>query len=236
MNGTTIGEMLERVQALYSKGVRASSSRLSTRHIYSKYKSVRKMLISQQIRKRQKISDWNYIVLPCVEVIRVPSHECSCLGHLGCDVWRTKFPLPKILTDLNKHMIDFVMTIDNGDRIEEFTREAVLYASGNKYTAKKNKWVLEKNHLYFTAQKSPGIVKIKLLPEDPIEAAKYPSFCEECQDCVDCTPYTDKPSYLDGELEEPLVQLCVQELIGQFSAGREDKSNDSSDNLIEEGK
>ena len=233
---TTIGEILERIQSAYSKGVRSASSRLSSRLIYSKYKSVRKMLVAQQIKKKQKISDWNYIILPCVELIKVPSHECSCLGHLGCDVWRTKYPLPKVLTDLNKHMIDFVMTVDNGDRIEEFTREAAIYASGNKYTAKKNKWILEKGHMYFTSQKTPGLVKIKLLPEDPIEASKYPSFCEDCTDCVDCTPYMDRPSYLDGELEEPLIAIAVEELVGRFSAAREDKSNNSSDSLIEESK
>lgn len=233
---TALGEILERIQSSYSKGVKSSSSRLSYRLIYSKYKSVRKMLVSQQIRKRQKISDWNYVILPCVELIKVPSHECSCLGHLGCDVWRTKYPIPKVLTNLNHHMIEFVMSVNNGDKIEGFTREAAIYAAGNKYTGKKNKWILENGHLYFTSRKSPGLVKIKLLPEDPIEAAKYPSFCEDCEDCVDCEAYMDKPSYLDGELEEPLVTIAVEELLGRFNSFREDKTNNSSDDLIEESK
>ena len=74
------------------------------------------------------------------------------------------------------------------------------------------------------------------MPEDPIEASKYPSFCEDCTDCIDCTPYMDRPSYLDGELEEPLIAIAVEELVGRFSAAREDKSNNSSDSLIEESK
>ena len=54
---TTIGEILERIQSAYSKGVRSTSSRLSSRLSYSKYKSVRKMLVAQQIKKKQKISE-----------------------------------------------------------------------------------------------------------------------------------------------------------------------------------
>ena len=49
---TTIGEIIERIQSAYSKGVRSASSRLSSRLIYSKYKSVRKMLVAQQIKKK----------------------------------------------------------------------------------------------------------------------------------------------------------------------------------------
>ena len=108
-----IAEIIERIQSLYSRGVSSDESRLSDRHVYNKALSVRMQLLAQQIKKKQRISDWNYTVLPCVELIKVPSHECSCLGDLGCDVYRTKFKIPRVMTDANRHYIEFVMSVDS---------------------------------------------------------------------------------------------------------------------------
>ena len=71
----------------------------------------------------------------------------------------------------------------------------------------KPKYLFENGYLYFPIQKSPGIVKIKLLAEDPLEAKKYPSLCEDCQECVDCTPAYDYPFDIDGDLIEPLISM-----------------------------
>ena len=225
-----IKEIIERVQSLYSRGVSSDESRLSDRHVYNKMLSVRMQLLSQQLKKKQRVSDWNYTVLPCVELIKVPNHECSCLGDLGCDVYRTKYPIPKVLTDSNRHFIEFVMSIENSIRIEEVTRQGVLYLKGNKYTGKKPKYLFENGYLYFPIDKSPGIVKIKLLAEDPLEARKFPSLCEEdCEDCQDCTPAYEYPFDIDGDLIEPLIDICVQEIIVVFERKPEDKANNSRD-------
>lgn len=223
-------EIIARIETLYAKGVPSDESRLSPRHIYSKMKSVRMLLLSQQIKKRQVINDNNYTIFPCVELIKVPAHECSCLGQLGCDIYRTKYALPTILTDLNRHLIQFVMSITSGMKIEEITRESALYLKGNKYTGAKPKYLLENGFLYFPVVKSPGIVKIKLLLEDPIEALNFPSFCEDCSDCVNCDSILEIEFPIDGNLIEPLISLCVQELIVVFNQMRQDNLNDSTDN------
>lgn len=224
-----IKEVIERIQSLYSKGVSSDESRLSDRHVYNKVLSVRMQLLSQQLKKKQRISDWNYTILPCVELIKVPNHECPCLGNLGCDVYRTKFPIPRVLTDSNRHYIEFVMSVENGMRIEEVTRQGVLYLKGNKYTGTKPKFLFENGYLYFPMPKSPGIVKIKLLAEDPLEARKFPSLCADCVECEDCTPYPDYPFDIDGDLIEPLIDICVQEIIGIFERRTEDTKNNSRD-------
>lgn len=224
-----IKEIIERIQSLYSKGVSSDESRLSDRHVYNKVLSVRMQLLSQQLKKKQRLSDWNYTILPCVELIKVPNHECSCLGDLGCDVYRTKFPIPRVLTDSNRHYIEFVMSVENGFKIEEVTRQGVLYLKGNKYTGSKPKYLFENGYLYFPMPKSPGIVKIKLLAEDPLEARKYPSICADCVECEDCTSYPDYPFDIDGDLIEPLIDICVQEIIGIFERRTEDTKNNSRD-------
>lgn len=231
-----IREVIERIQSLYSKGVSSDESRLSDRHVYNKILTVRMQLISQQLKKKQRVSDWNYSVLPCVELIKVPNHECSCLGDLGCDVFRTKFPIPRVLTDSNRHYIEFVMSVENGMRIEEVSRQGVLYLKGNKYTGTKPKFLFENGYLYFPIKKSPGVVKIKLLAEDPLEAMHFPSLCDDCENCTDCIPAYDHEFNIDGDLIEPLIDICVQEIIGIFGQRPEDKDNNSRDIQRPEGR
>lgn len=224
------GQIIERIQSLYSRGVASDESRLSDRHIYNKMVTVRMQLVSQQLKKKQKISDWNYVILPCVELIKVPNHECSCLGDLGCDIYRTKYPLPKVLTDYNRHYIEYVMTLGNNKKIEEVSRQGVLYLKGNKYTKDKPKYLFENGYLYFPVQNSPGIVTIKLLPENPLEAKNFPSFCQEdCEDCQDCSSIYELEFPIDGELIEPLIAISVQELISIFGQMIEDTENNSKD-------
>ena len=230
-----ISEIIERIQSLYSRGVSNDESRLSDRHVYNKALSVRMQLLSQQLKKKQKPSDWNYSILPCVELIKVPNHECSCLGDLGCDVYRTKFKIPKVMTDSNRHYIEYVMSVENGMRMEEVTRQGVLYLKGNKYTSKKPKYLLENGYLYFPLPNNPGIVKIKLIAEDPLEAHHYPSFCEECQECIDCLPADDHQFAIDGDLIEPLIDICVQEIIVIFGQKKEDRVSNSRDTQRPEG-
>lgn len=221
-------EIIQRVISAYSKGAPSRSSRLSKRHVYSKLVSSRQMLVSQQIKKKQKVSDWTYTVLPCVELIKVPKHECPCVVEEGCEVFRTKFPLPKTLTDLNSHIIEYVMSIENSMKIEEISRTEMMFTAGNKYTKKSAKYVIEKGHLYFPVSNSPGAIKIKMIVEDPLQAYKYPSLCE-CTDCNDCESILSKEFPIDGDLIETLVEMARIELVEMFSQRQEDITNNSVD-------
>jgi len=231
-----IAEVIQRVQSAYSKGVHSDDTRLSNRHIYNTLSTHRQRLIAQQAKKRQKISEWNFIVLPCVELIEVPRHECTCLLDMGCRIFRTKYPLPKVLTDLNKHLIAWVFSIDMSVKIEEATREEMLYIKGNKYTSGKPKYVLENDHLYFPVRPgTPKVVKIKLLAEDPVEAYSYPSLCD-CDDCDDCISPMDMEFPIDGELLQTTIEMTVQELVDLFYKVQEDQTNNTADSEKEKSK
>lgn len=226
---TTIGNLIERVTTLYSKGVNSDDVRAGGRHIYHKLKSVRNKLITQQLKKRQVISDWNYTLLPCVELIRVSDVDCPCIPDVGCYVYRTKNKLPKILTNLNKHIIQFVMNVTSGKVISETSREEYIFNAGNKYTSNDLKYILESGYLYVYGKDIPKLIKIKLLAEDPIEAADFPSICgNDCKDC-ECESMLDKIFPIDGDLVDTLIEMSVLELIEMFSKGKEDKNNNTSD-------
>lgn len=231
----TIGELIDRVQTLYSKGVSSDDVRLEKRVVYHKLVSSRNKLVAQQVKKRQKVSDWNYVVLPCIELIQVESHKCPCIPAKGCKVYRTKHVLPKILTDLNTHLIDWVMSIDNIRVINPTTREGYLYVNGSKYTAKNLRYILEEGHLFVYGEKIPQFITAKILPEDPIDAYMYTNACE-CTDCDDCGSITDMLFPIDGDLVDTLIEMTIQELDFFIRGGQEDQSNNAADTIREQSK
>ena len=222
-------EILQRVQSLYSKGVQSDDTRLKPRHTYNKLLTGRSKLLSQQAKKKQKISDWNYVILPCVELIKVSSHDCPCLPQIGCKVYRTKYPLPRPMTNLNVHLIDWVLTLGGDRKFNEKTRDGQRNLKGNKYTKATDTFVLENSHAYFYGKDLPKVVKIKLLAEDPIKALDYPSICdgEDCEDCTDCVSAFDKEFPIDADLIDTLVELTYGELVDGFSKMQQDLTNDT---------
>lgn len=228
-----VREVIERVQSLYSKGLKSSDSRLSSRHIYSVLLGVRATLIKNQINKKQFLSDWSYSVNNCVEMIKVSSIECSCFTHLGCPIYRSKNKLPEILTNLDLHLVDWVMKVDNSQIIEPTFRAENLYNKGNKYTSKKLKYVIENGYLYINSVSSPGVIRLKYIASDPIQAQTFEDKCESKEDCL---PAQERLFMIDRDLLTPLIQLSSQELIEIFSQMREDKTNNSSDSLMQESK
>ena len=120
-----VKELIQRVQALYSKGVKSDDSRLSSRHIYNKLLSVRARLISQEAKKKQRISQWNYQTIPCIKMIEVPAHDCPCLPPIGCKILRSEHKIPSPLSGLSGDLIDWVRTIDKHIKIDMISINAL---------------------------------------------------------------------------------------------------------------
>lgn len=232
-----VAEFIQRVQSLYSKGVQSDDTRLRSRHIFSKLVSVRNRLTYQKNNKNQKLSNWVFQTLPCVELIKAPLHECPCLPKDGCRILRSKFKLPKPIASLNKDLIKSVTTISGNISFDETSFELVKYQGGNKYTSTKPGWYVKNQYLYITFNQSLEVVTVVGLFENPEEVWNYPSICEDtdCEEC-DCIPAYEREFHIDSDLVDPMIELSAQELINTFSQMREDLTNDSRDNLVEESK
>lgn len=232
-----IKDIIQRIQSLYSKGVQSDDSRLSDRHIYNKMVTVRSKLISQQHNKKQKINQWNYQVLNCVELIKAEPHECPCIPPMGCEILRTKHKIPKPLTGLNSHLIQSVTNV-NGDVIfSEISWESKKYKSSNKYTADKPDYYVRNGYIYITHKTGIKLISITGLFDDPLEAENFPSMCKEnCNDCNDCESFLDKEFAIDNDLIDTLIDICKIELVEQFSQMTEDLSNNASDNVAQQSK
>ena len=118
-------EVIQRIQSLYSKGMQSDDSRLSNRHIYNKLITTRAKILTQQAKQKQKISQWNYQTIPCIDLIQVPIHECNIRVE-GCTVLRSVCKILKFLTENPFiHLIQSVTTIDGSYSFPETTWEAV---------------------------------------------------------------------------------------------------------------
>lgn len=231
-----LSEIIQRIQSLYSKGVQSDDVRLSDRHIYNKILTVRSKLISQQAKKRQKISQWNYQTINCAEIIKAPIFECPCIPPVGCSIYRTKNKIPEPLTDLNNHLIQSVTSLDGTTIFSEITWNEKKYKSSNKYTSNKPDFFVRNDYIYITASSLfTGVISITGLFEDPFEVIKFEAFCE-CEDCDPCLSPLDINFPIDNDSIDTLIEMCVNELIVLFSQNKEDKTNNSSDSLIETSK
>lgn len=224
-----IGEIIQRVQSLYSRGVQSDDSRLTSRHIYNKLLTTRARLISQEAKKKQRISQWNYQTIPCVELIKVPTHECPCIPPLGCEILRSKYKLPYPLTGLSGDLIQSVMSIDRSTKIDLITINAINALKGNKYANKKENYFIESGYLYISTPTTIDVVKVIGLFEDPIEVKKYESFCGSCKECIECIDYNEELFPIENDMIDALVQLTIEELIILFGQTVQDETNNASD-------
>jgi len=237
-------ELIQRVQSLYSKGVHSDDTRLSDRHIYSKLLSLRSKLISDKVKKKQKLTQWSYQTLPCVQLTKAFPYECPCLPSVGCEVLKTTIKLPDVLTSYSKHLIQSVTSLDGSIEYSESSWEAQKYKSSSRYTSDKADYYIRDNYLYITHKSGPKVVSVTALFENPISALQYPSYCcEKGDDCEDTSPCKEScwsPLDLEFPIElslvDVLIDLAVKELIFTFNQGIEDLTNDSKDNITESSK
>lgn len=230
------GEIIQRVQSLYSKGVQSDDSRLTSRHIYNKILTIRAKLLEQKVNKRQPISKWNYQKLFCVELIKTAPHECPCLPPVGCQILRSKHKIPKLINTLYGNKVEYVSSLEGSVFYSEVSWTEKKYKSSNKYTGSKPDFFIKDDYLYITHKTGPKIITMSALFENPLEVDHFSSYCDDCKNCLDCNSPLDSEFPLDNTQIDTLVEMSVKELVVLFNQNFEDKSNNSSDNLDQQSK
>ena len=227
-----LGELIQRVQSLYSKGVQSDDSKLYPGHIYSKLVSVRAMLIFQKSNKKQIISPWNYQTLPCIQLEKVNPNDCPCLPAIGCKIVRTAFRLPEAISNMDRSLIQSVSSVEGSIEYSESTWEEQKYKKGRKYTKSKPEYYIRNQYLYLNMKKgAPKTISLTGLFLDPILASTFPSICDDCNDCQSCDSLYELDFPIDNELVEPLLQMTTQELVIMFSQLAHDDINNSKDDI-----
>jgi hypothetical protein len=226
-----IRDVISRIKALYNKGAASDDSRLSNRHVYSKIRSTRSILIKREQDKKVKTNPWNIQVLNCIQLEVVDPSSCDCVISDGCKLLRSKCKLPKPITSKINTGIENVTTIDGSVVFSPTTWVKKRYKSGNKYTSNVPDYFIRDGYLYVTHNTLLSVIAVSGIFEDPYAVEEF----NANGDCA-CDTYKEEPCVnpmdselaLDEFLIEPLMQLCVQELIQIFAAMPEDKDNDAS--------
>jgi hypothetical protein len=201
--------------------------------------SVTALLYEQQKNKKQKVNQWVYQVLPCVELVEVPIHECPCIPVLGCTIKRTKHKIPTPISGYSKHFIQSVTSLDGQIQFGEITWKGYKYKAGDKYTSKKPDYFIRNDYIYISTPIDLNIVTIEGLFGNAEKVIQFPNFCnEQVDDCdlpptptINCTSMLDVEFPIEESMIDTLIELTLKELGYIFNEiGREDLTNNSRDN------
>lgn len=204
-----LGDIIQRISSLYSRGIERNSNKLSERHIYNKIITIRSLLLYRKINKKQKISIQNYQTL-----------SMALDNDVSNNVIRTENFVPNIVNSFDNYLIDFVGNWDESVLYSRVSSLEFRYRNANKYTKSLPVYTINDRHIYVN-EYDDGLISIKALFEDPLEVYRL-------QDRYKCVSSLDLEFPIDSTLLDSLVQLCVEELIMLFQSPKNEKENGTS--------
>ena len=221
MDNITVGDAINGVQQIYSKGAKSTASRLSSRYIYSLLLKNRATIVKQQINKKQSISQWTYQSINCIELESVKQLYTDIILLKSVN----KIPTP--ILGLNSESINQVSSIDRNIKFDMIDSSVLKYASGKKFTSNKPSFYIDSQYIYINFYSKLKGISIRGLFYDPIEVALFPSLCSDCSDC-NCKDVTDFPFPIDGDTLNTVNKLCLNDIM-IFLQMKQDKTDNSSD-------
>jgi hypothetical protein len=232
-------DCIQRVQSLYSKGVHSQDTRLTSRHIYNKLSTVRNLLLSQKIRKKQKLNDQSYQTLNCVKVIKASKHSCPCIDGVDCNIYRTELQIPNFLMGFDKPLIQSVTSIDGEIVFDRTTWQRLKDVFFNRYTGTKHVYYVKDGYIYITNHKRIKAIAIRAVFEDNLAAHIFNGVCQNqmpcCDDCdqpVTCPNNLNYEFNVDNDLLEPIFNMTTSELVTIFFNIKADERNDARDDRV----
>lgn len=221
-----VREIIDRVKFGYSRGIPSDDMNYSDRYLYNLIISARSILLSQKSKKGQKISQWNFQTIPCIRMEKVPLYECPGIQTKSRFILKSKKKLPKPLTNLKKHLIQSITSIDGETTFgKETTWTNKKYQQYNKFTSKSVSYLIQNGYLYLSSETFPEMVSVTGLFENPIEAALF----NDCSEVSPCYSYLDLEFPIDEDIIDTLVEVVSKGLGGEFLRQTEDKTNNSID-------
>lgn len=204
-----LGDVIQRVSALYSRGIERSNNKLSERHIYNKLVTSRSILLYRKINKKQKINDLNYQTLGCVEF------------SIDGDLFKSNERIPTIINSLDNDVVKYVFSSDNEITYSYINVLEKRFRASNKYTSLNPYYILDNSYIYINKVGSENKVSIRALFENPLDVFQHPFYCSNST-----SNFLDFDFPVDNTLLDPLIQMCVEELIMLFQKPKENEEND----------
>lgn len=220
-------QVFQRVQSAYSKGIQSASSRLSNRHIYAVLASNRATFLANEHKKGQRISEWAYQLLPCVEFEEIQLSHCN-------NAYKSKYRLPSPVMGRDKYLLS-ITGIDGNLSFNENKWESAKYKSANKYTSDTPDFFIRDGYLYIINMIALTSLPVYGIFNDPVEAERFIN-CNGISSADDCKSNLDMEFPFEDDLLTGLIDKSVTELIVLFNQNREDITNNKVDNILNETK
>ena len=221
-----IGDVIQRVSSLYSKGADTDETRLSRRHIYNKLLTVRATHTIQRLNQGRPFSEWDLQPLHCISMTEQKAIPCG--ASYECPFMKSASPIPSALT--NDDTENVVVTNFNGQIIFSRTSfETYKYLMGNKYGYKKPFYFIHDNYLYLINSRMEK-AHMHAIWRNPIEVWRMHLTNQEKSTCFD---NNDVEFFTPEEMIEGIVRVAHDELVKDFVQMTEDITNDSKDSLLQ---
>jgi len=215
-----IGEVIARVQSLYSKGVSSDDSRLSDKHIYNKLLTVRSKLLIEDDRKYRTADE---LVTQSLYVDLVKSKQLPCGGLTKCTSMISKNEIPVFISNSKTNLLD-VYSENMLIHFNRITQMDVRRLAGSRYGRKAEYYFFDERKLVVLNSKIKRLI-IDTIWEDPIKIYRL---TEECLGL----PYVDNKEidfYTPANLIDTIVGFTTEELIANFMKMKEDENNNSNE-------
>ncbi len=230
-----VNDLISRVRSLYNKGPASNDSRISTRHIYSKIKSSRNLILRREADKKRRMSSWNIQTIECIKLELVDPNNCPCVVPSGCKLLKTTCKLPRPLQTTFGSSVSSITSLDGSTLFGKTDWVRKRYKNGDKYTSEVADYFIRDEYLWITHDKLLEWVAVSAIFEDPVEVELFPynSACSCACTETDCCPYPPDLEFpVDSNLVDAIIQMAAQELVQLFKAIPEDTTNDAAEKLI----
>ncbi len=229
-----VTELIHRVKFHPSHGLASISDKLEDPFIYSVCLSFRNKLLTEEAKKKQKISPWLYQTIPCIEMKKCSISECSgCLPVGDCLVYRSVNKLPKVLTDDKKPLIESITSMDGSTVINIIDWNAVQNIDESKWGNKKTFGYIDNEYLYVRSNGNiTNGLRMKALFDDPIKAITFPSLCNNnplINQNDPCQSYYDMEFYSEDDRTTLIVEMANQYIYNFYMKTQSDDQTEGRD-------
>lgn len=222
-----VNEIIYYIQNVLNKGSRSDDSLYSDRQIYFILKNIRAKLIKQKYDKYNRLSESNYQLIDCMELVKEELYDCPCFTS-DCKVLVTKYEVPNILNSRNNPLIE--VYTPKGEKISRTTLDSYKYNQYSKTKKDKMFWFSHNDKIVVVGSTLMKAIRIKAIFEDPLELGDIVSYCTS-NACYD--PSVSKFP-LDAELVDSLTKMSYDELVRVMTIMPNDEINNSNGQIIKD--
>lgn len=224
-----VKEAIHRVTSKVDYGVSSDDSRLRPRWVYSILKSSRAAVLEDELRRRSRLSEFNYTTITCAELERATAHQCGCIPAAGCYFYRVKCVLPSTIGD-NENLISDVTTLDGRVRFSQTEWRNVRYHASDKYTSNQPRFFIRNSQIYLVGNEPElKYVTIRGLFDDPVAAIQNCQSCGGQTEDGECFDAMEQDFPLEDRFVSRVLEMAYREIL--MPGSLEDVTNNRRDNL-----